>query len=142
MSPLRDLDQPCAACQRPRGDHTLREFSTCLGARTFDLPYEDLEQDATAAAAGEALRKSFSIPGDVIVADHVVVRALTLDGGSGGLRVRLPGLMHEFQIGVQGKPPVLQAKVLFAGGLDSIRGYGRLVRDSANGAANAAERAQ
>ncbi len=72
---------------------------------------------------------------------HVVVRAVTLAGASGQLQVRVPGLLHEFAIGVPGQPPAPVAKVAYIGDLASMRGYGRLVRDSANGAANAAERA-
>lgn len=133
------LDAPCPACGRTSGDHTVREWVDCLGAQTTDLPFEETPPDI-AAGAGEHLRRSFGVDRDIIVADHVVVRALTLDGASGPLQVRLPALLHEFQVGVAGQPPTPVAKVLFTGNGQSIRGYGRLVRDSANGAANAAER--
>lgn len=33
---LHDLDKPCLACQRPAGDHTLREWNACMGATTTD----------------------------------------------------------------------------------------------------------
>lgn len=90
---------------------------------------------------------SFPLPGlrdldsHLIIADNVVVKALTLDGASGAVEVRLPALLHEFAIGVAGAPPEMIAKVLFIGSPEIMRKYGRLARDSANGAANAAERA-
>jgi len=133
------LDQPCPACGRTSGDHTVREWAACLGRQTLVLPYEEVPRDLAAAAA-ENLRRSFGIDGDVIVADHVVVRAVTLDGATGPVRLRLPALLHEFQVGIAGQAPTVVAKVLFAGNGQTVRGYGRLVRDSANGAVNAAER--
>lgn len=110
-----------------------------MGEATTDLPFEETPPDMAAAAAA-AVREQFQLDEDLIVADHVVVRAVTLDGSSGPLRVKLPGLLHEFQIGIGGQPPSTVAKVAFLGDVTAVRGYGRLVRDSANGAANAAER--
>ncbi len=85
-------------------------------------------------------------PRHVFRLDHVAgVQAARigqdLGGRSGALQVTVPGLLHEFQIGVPGQPPSTVARVAFIGNLAAMRGYGRLVRDSANGAANAAERA-
>lgn len=137
MSALRGLDEACGACGRVSGDHTLREWAACMGTVTTDLPFEATPPDL-AAAAGAAVREQFALDEDLIVADHVVVRAVTLDGHAGTIRVKLPGLLHEFQIGVAGQAPVTIAKVAFIGDDGSMRGYGRLVRDSANGAANAA----
>lgn len=138
-APVSGLDRPCSVCGRTSGDHTLREWAECMGTTTTDLPYEQTARDL-ADLAGENLRRSFGIGGDVVVADHVVVKALTLDGANGPLRVRLPAVLHEFQVGTPGHPPSAVAKILFTGTADSIRGYGRLVRDSANGAVNAAQR--
>lgn len=105
----------------------------------MNLPFQQTPPDMAAAAAA-AVRGQFQLDEDLVVADHVVVRAITLAGSSGLVRVRLPALVHEFQIGVSGQPPEPVAKVAFIGSVDGVRGYGRLVRDSANGAANAAER--
>lgn len=137
--PVGGYESPCPACGRTSGDHTLREWGACLGTPTTDLPFEATPDDLAGAAA-ERLRRIFGIEGDVIVADHVVVRALTLGGSNGPLSVYLPALLHEFQVGIPGQPPATVAQVLFTGDVRSIRGYGRLVRDSANGAVNAAER--
>jgi hypothetical protein len=137
--PLDGLDAPCATCDRPMGDHTLREWSECMGTMTTDLPFEQVPDDLAGNAAA-AVREQFGLDPNVIVADHVVVKAATLDGHGGAVRVRLPALLHEFQVGIAGRPPVEVAKVAFIGGVDSMRAYGRLTRDSANGAANAAER--
>lgn len=136
--PVSGLDQPCGACGRPSGDHTLREWAACVGTTTTDLPYEALPSDMAKAAA-DAVRERFQIEPGVIVADNVVVRAATLDGSTGPVGIRLPVLLHDFQIGVAGSPPVPIATVAFIGDVDSVRGYGRLVRDSANAAVKAAQ---
>lgn len=139
MSPVRGLDEPCGTCGRVSGDHTLREWAQCLGTVTTDLPFEETPPDlATAAAA--AVRRQFDLDEDLIIADHVVVKAITLAGDSGTVQIAIPGLLHEFQIGLPGRPPATVAKIAFLGDEHAIRGYGRLVRDSANGAANAAAR--
>jgi hypothetical protein len=141
MSTLRGLDEACSTCDRPVGDHTLREWNVCMGTLTTDLPFEKTPPDM-ARAASEAVRAQFNLDDDLVIADHVVVKAVTLAGEVRGaaINVRLPALLHEFQIGLPGQPPGTLARVLFVGPADSVRGYGRLVRDSANGAVNAAER--
>jgi hypothetical protein len=138
--PLRNLDAPCPACGRASGDHTLREWSVCLGTTTTDLPFEKTAPDMARAAA-DAVREQFQLDGDLIIADHIVAKAMTLAGSSGLVAVRLPALLHEFQVGVAGQPPSTVAKVIYLGDAPTMRKYGRLVRDTANGAANAAERA-
>jgi hypothetical protein len=137
----RDLNEPCGACTRPVGDHTVRERLACSGHLTTDLPYEDVAPDL-AAAATENIRASFGSDGDVIVADHIVARALTFDGHAGPVRLVYPGVLHEFAVGVPGQPPAVVAKVLFMGSEESVRAYGRLLRDTSNGAVNAAGRAR
>lgn len=151
MSVVGGLDGPCGVCERPTGDHTLREWSACMEEVTTDLPFESTPADA-AALASASLRDRFNLDDSIIIADHVTVKAITLDGEMMGVpprgpaslqrrpTVRVPGLLHEFGIGVPGIPPSTVASVLFVGGVDSVRKYGRLARDSANGAANAAER--
>jgi len=109
-----------------------------MGEVTTDLPFEATPPDMAAAAAA-AVRRQFQLDDDLIVADHVVVKAVTLGGGSGPVEVRLPGLLHEFQIGLAGRPPSTVAKIAYVGDVAAMRAYGRMVRDSANGAANAAE---
>lgn len=140
MSAVRGLDTPCPACGRVSGDHTLREWSVCLGETTTYLPFEETPADM-AIAASAAVRERFQLDEDIVVADHIIVRALTLTGGSGPLTVRLPAVLHEFQVGVSGQSPTTVAKIAYIGDVPTMRAYGRLVRDSANGAANAAERA-
>jgi hypothetical protein len=141
VTTLRGLDEPCATCGRPAGDHTLREWNVCMGTLTTDLPFQETPPDM-AAAASEAVRAQFNLDEDLVIADNVVVKAVTLAGDSGVLGLRFPGLLHEFQIGLPGRPPGTLARVLFVGDVAAMRGYGRLVRDSANGAVNAAERSR
>lgn len=140
MTPLEGLDQACPVCGRRSGDHTLDEWAKCLGEPTTNLPFERIDDDAAKLAA-DRLREQFELDEDLIIADNVVVKAVTLSGMSGVVGVMVPGLVHEFGIGLPDKPAADVARVLYAGGPESLRAYGRLVRDSANGAANAAERA-
>jgi hypothetical protein len=136
--PVDGLEKPCPTCGRPSGDHTLREWAACLGTPSQDMPYEATDP-AAAELATAALRERWSLEDDLIVADHCVVRALTFDGASGVVGIKMPALVHEFAVGVAGQPPQEVAKVLYFGDTEAIRGYGRLVRDSANAAANASE---
>lgn len=137
-SQLTGLDQDCGVCGRVSGDHTLREWSECLGTTTTDLPYEPVPEDA-ARVAREQMGLNFGIPDDWLIADNVVAKALVLNGRSGHVDVKVPVLLHEFGVAAAGgMVPV--ATLAFIGGPDTMRKYGRLVRDNANGAANAAER--
>lgn len=133
--PIGGLDDPCGICGRICGDHTVREWATCLGTPVTDLPYEALPNDIPAS-----LRRRFGLDDDTSVADTAIVKAVRLEGVAAGLPLGAPGLLHEFSIGHPGAAPIPVAKILFLGPPDSMRSYGRLVRDSANGAANAGAR--
>jgi hypothetical protein len=136
------LDARCPACDRVSGDHTLREWAVCLGTTTTDLPYEPTPAD-TAADANDAmtaqLREQLGVPDGWLIADNIIVKALVLDAGSGPVGVKIPLVLHEFSVaGPAGLTDV--ATIAFIGPPAVVRKYGRLVKDSANGAANAAER--
>lgn len=133
------LDQPCGVCDRESGAHTLREWAICLGTVTTDLPFEQVPADM-AQAAGAAVRQKFGLDANLIVADSVVVRAAVLDGYTGPVGVKIPVVLHDFQIAVPGHPPQTVAEIAYVGDDDAMRAYGRLIRDSANGAANGAKR--
>lgn len=135
--PVQGLDQPCGTCSRRSGDHTLDEWAKCLGTPTTDLPFERVPDDA-AAAASAALRQQLGLDDDLILADSVIIRAATLDVSSGVVAAKVPALIHDFQIGVPGQAPAEVARVLYMGDTRAMKQYGRLVRDSANGAVNAA----
>ena len=137
--PLTGLETPCPVCGRISGDHTLREWSKCFGKTTLDLPFEPIAPDLAQLAA-ERVRDMFDLDADLIIADNVNVTAATLSGRAGGVGVSIGLLIHEFQIGVSGHPPQQVAKVAFLADPVTMRKYGRLARDSANGAANAAEK--
>jgi hypothetical protein len=139
--PLDRLDDPCPVCQRTSGDHTLREWSTCLGAVTTDLPFEQTPADVGELAAAN-LRATLGIDDDVIVADHVVVKALTIGAQSGTVGVRLPAVLIEYAVGIIGAPPAPAGRAMYVGNVDAVRKFGRLVRDTSNAAANAIERRQ
>lgn len=135
----RGLDDVCAVCQRPVGDHTLREYRACSG-NVEHLPYEDQPHDSAAAAGAAMLRKRLELNDSVIVADHVVARALTFATGGPTLAPVLGGIMLELALGTPGRPPTTVGEALYIGDADVLRKFGRLIRDTANGAANAIER--
>jgi len=139
VTPVEGLGEACGTCGRRSGDHTLDEWAVCMGTMTTNLPFEQVPDDL-AQAASAAIRQQFGLDDDLILADSVVVKAATLAGRPGVLDVKVPALIHEFQVAVPGQPPVAVAKVIYVGDVASMRAYGRLARDSANGAANAAER--
>lgn len=138
MSAVEGLERPCHVCGRVCGEHSLYEWADCVGTTTLDLPYENTPTDI-ADAYSALIRERFNLDEDLIVADHVVVTAVTLDAAAGNVKVRLPALFHEFQVGIAGGTATV-AKVAFLATTDAMRAYGRLTRDSANGAANAAEK--
>jgi hypothetical protein len=137
--PIGGLDQPCPTCERLAGDHTLREWSTCMDQPTTDLRYEDLPPDAQAMT--NRLRDQLGVDEDWLIADNVVAKSLVLTGRAGVVRVAMPAVLTEFAVGAFGSAPMPVAKALFIGNEKTVRGYGRLLRDTANGAANAAKRA-
>jgi hypothetical protein len=140
--PVGGLDEPCGTCGRSSGDHTLREWAGCMGELTTDLPFEAMDpHDATTKAASAEIRRRFQLDEDLLIADHVVIKAAVLDGHTGPVTVKFPALIHDFGVGKPGQSPATIARVAYIGDVTSMRQYGRLARDSANGAANAAEAA-
>lgn len=124
------MEDICSACGREVGEHTMREFSACTDSRRHVIEYGD---------ASQALRDRFNLPDDVLPADHVVAKATVLSGDAGPLKIAAPGLLLEFASSGTGRvEPVV--KVLFFGDSQTMRAMGRLLRDTANGAANAADR--
>lgn len=137
--PVEGLDKPCGTCRRVSGDHTLREWAVCMGEVTTDLPYEEGPADAAKVVA-DSMRERFGLDPKLIIADHFIARAAVLEGSSGAIGVKVPTLLHEFQMGVAGQAPVTVAEIAYIGDPAAMRQYGKLLRDTANGAANAAER--
>lgn len=135
---INGLDEDCSVCGRVSGDHTLREWADCLGTTTIDLPYEPVPEDA-ARVAREQLGLQFGLPDDWLVADNVVAKAMFLEGDSGAVQVRVPVVVHEFSVATPTGLVAVCPPVAFTSPPDTIRKFGRLIRDTANGAANAAE---
>lgn len=125
------MEDPCLACGRVVGDHTMREFNACTGESGYEIAY--------APASSRTINERFGIPSGVLVADHVIAKASVVEGAAGALKIKLAGLLLEFASSATGRvEPV--TKVLVMGDAPTIRSVGRLVRDTANGAANATER--
>jgi len=131
--PIQNLEAACMVCERPAGDHTLREWSACMGTITTDLPYGPIPADARRIA------ERFGLPDGTLVADNVVAKSLVAraDMGPLGQSLLLPLVLHEFSR----SPNVgeVLARIAYIGDVGTLRQYGRLLRDTANGAANAAE---
>jgi hypothetical protein len=122
-----ELDMPCRVCGDPIGDHPMRLWLEHTRGGT-ELPYETIPKEGLSAAFGL----------DCPIADHVDVRSMVaLHDRLGPLAL----LEMTWQIGdpISGPTPV--TKLAFLGEPDGLRSLGRLLRDSANGAANAAEKA-
>lgn len=132
---VRGLDETCT-CGRRAGDHTLDEWAVCLNAVDHVLEYEETPRDVQ-----DLMRRRFKGLEDYAIADTLVARAAVLDAASGAVGVAVPALLLEFATGHPTLPPKQTAKVAFLGPPEVMRQVGKLVRDTANGAANAAEKA-
>lgn len=134
------LDDRCPVCGEVVGEHTIRQSLACAGRRSSETPYHEVTSVDPLQAAMEELRSRMGLEPDVITADFIQAKALVLMS-EGPVQVNTPALLHEFQLGLP-TGPVTVARVLFNSlNADGMRAYGRLLRDTANGAANAAERA-
>jgi len=128
-------DDDCPACGKRVGSHTLDDWDVCVGATTVDRPFA-----VSAEGVSDAVRERFGLDRETLVADHVIVEAAILDGSAGGpTTLKMPVLIHNFAIGVDGEPAPV-ARVLYMADGEGIRRYGSLVGDAAIGAAKAAER--
>jgi hypothetical protein len=136
-----NLDDGCPTCGRRSGSHTLDEMAACSQLVTTDDAFTELSAE-----------QRFQVPEGTVIADNVKVKALVMHGGTElpaltvdplakQVRLDMPAVHFRFETSGSGVlRPV--AEVLFVGGEDAVRGLGRLVRDTANGAVNVAKRAQ
>lgn len=122
------LDMPCAACTRPLGDHTLRQYHACDPA--LDLPFE-----VTPDRAADSLRAQLGFDEGTIVADHCIAKAATLDLGG----IRTPVVIHEFAVGRPMFAPTPVVTVAFLGAPGGgMAKYGRLIDTASRAAVSAA----
>ena len=131
--PLRDLDDVCRTCSRRVGDHTLDEYNACSGKPALDLPYEEVPGGPI----------PLSVNGNPIAwADHLHCRSAVIGGQSLGanLKMLLPTVIFTFEIGNPKGLPWPITEVAFIGSPETLRKLGKVIRDTCNGAANAAER--
>lgn len=135
MSVLRNLEELCPRDGIEIGEHTVREWDQCTSSMHVDLPYEDVP-------GGPMLTASY---GDndsaILVADTVTARALLGAADTGRIAARVPILLLDFQVGWVGHAPVPVVQVAFMAPPDVMRKAGKLLRDTADGAANAFEKA-
>ncbi len=134
MTPNADLlDMPCVVCERPLGDHTMREWRTCDPA-TSDLPFEALPDDARMVNA--AIGAQLGFEHGTIVADHVVAKAANIDVHG----IRVPLIIHEFASGSPVGPPVPLVTVAYiaAPGTDGLGKYAALIGEAAHHASRSA----
>lgn len=114
----------------------VREWGESLGAPELDLPYEETDEN-TAELINQRMRERFGGGEELSFADHVLARGVTLDVPEAG--IKLAGVILEFQVGIDGQAPAPVSTVCYNGDSETMRKFGKLVRDTANGAARAAE---
>ena len=136
MSSMPNLDGLCAFDGRPIGDHTMREWAAHLDAGPHtDLAFEVIPD-------GPVMMNVTDGDEPLPVADSIVARAAVFDGRAGAAVVKVPLLLLDLQIGVPGAAPRTFYRFGIISSPDVMRKIGTLLRDSAFGAATAAERAQ
>jgi hypothetical protein len=131
---IEGLREACPVCGRVSGEHTMFEWSACMGTATTNLGYQEIPADA------KAIADRLGLPEGTLAVDNVIVKATVIDAtADGGLTIKMPAVLHEFST----SPDTghVLARILYLGDVATIRAYGRLVRDTANGAANAAAKA-
>lgn len=133
MSTIPNLEELCAIDGRKIGDHTMREWAAHLDADPHtDLPFEEIPDGPV----------MFNTPdGGVPLADSIVARAGMLDGNTGQAVVQIPLIVLDFQLGRPGAAPSTFYTVGLVAPPDTMRKIGKLLRDTAYGAASAAEKA-
>lgn len=132
---LQGLDQPCPTCRQPIGDHTMRRWSAC----TTELGHHDPHREVSEAEGRQLLMKFEDR--ELVIADHVSVVSAAGEVRPLGMQpIYTPTLVFRFASSA-GNPlsPEPVAEVAFIGTSEGVRSLGRLVRDSANSAANKAE---
>lgn len=127
-----DLAAPCPHDGRPIGEHTLDEWWDEVHA----APHTDLDYEEHADGV------PVDVPVEMVVADTVIARAGVQRHDLGGAQVVVPVLVLDFSQGRLGGPPEHQVSVGLLSTPDVMRRIGKVIRDAANGAANAAERAR
>lgn len=134
-SAVPNLDEPCAFDGRPIGDHTMREWAAHLDAEPHtDLAFEEIPD-------GPIMMNVTDGDEPLAVADTLIARAAVFDATSGTMKIKVPLLLVDLQIGQPGDAPRTFYKFGFVSTPDVMRKIGKLLRDTAYGAANAAEKA-
>lgn len=132
---IEGRDRACLLCHRRVGDHTLDEYAACLGT-----PSHVVEHEPTPADAAELLMQRIAGLDGYTIADTFTARSAVLDSAmADGLVVHVPAVLFEFAIGAE-RGPTVTANVALLGSLDAMRSSGRVIRDTCNAAANAAEK--
>ena len=133
MSTAQNLDEICPFDGRPIGDHTMREWNAHLDAGPHtDLPFENIPDGPVMMHIGDE-----GLP----TADSLVARASVVEMSAGPAVYRVPAMIVDLQIGQPGDAPRTFYTFAFISTPEIMRKIGKLLRDTANGAANAAERA-
>lgn len=133
-----NLDVPCnhEGCDIGLiADHTMRQWAEHGATRRDSLEYEEVPDDIQ-----QALRNRISGLDDYALADGIITKAAVADMASGPLKIHMPVMLFDFSIGRPGRAPLTVANVAFLGRPEIMRDMGRLLGDTARGAANAAEK--
>lgn len=134
MSAIPNLAEACTICTdgKPIGEHTLAEWWD----ERHSAPHTDLDYEENPDG------KPVDVPVEMLVADTIVARAgVQRYDLAGGAKAIFPVLIFDFALGRMGQAPEHVVTVGLLGTSEIMRKVGKVLRDTANGAANAAERA-
>jgi hypothetical protein len=115
----------CPVCGREMDVHTVAEWKSCLAQTATDLPYEPVAAPMT-------------VDGEFPFADHVTARAAMAQAGPAVVGVLLLQFGQSNSGAVGGVDVV--GEVALVGTPAVLRRAGTIIRDTANAAANQAER--
>lgn len=121
------LSEPYGTCGEPVGGHTVAEWYACMGKPVHDLPFAD---------AGPPVQVD---GGRLTPADHVDASAAIITDPDGLIPQPIPALVLRFGLGKPGHPPEPVAEIALLAEPDTMRKVGKLLRDTANAAANKTE---
>ena len=127
-----DLSELCPVDGRPIGEHTMTEWADHLESPDFttDAPFTPVAPEDVTATIGFG-------DDDVPMYDTMTVRGGVADVDSPFVTGKIPVIVFDFTTGGSEAAPL---RFAFVSTPDIMRATGRLVRDTANAAANAAER--
>lgn len=126
-----DLESGCPVCARPIGVHLVAEWLGPCAPQGHHLPYEEVPGPPIMLDLGGR---------ELHVVDQVAARAAAVMDADGRVTLRLATLLLSFGQGQSDGSVREVAEVAVVASPAAMRKIGVVLRDTANGAANAAAR--